>query len=151
MTCVVISPDGRSILTSGLMQGASLWGMDGKLIRRMSNMPKSQGSSGVDEDFTRDDVLSVAFSPHGEYVLVGGQRASLWDLRNGAKWPLKWRAKMGFVTAVAFSPDGRKMLTGFYDGAVRIWDVDVNEDVMVKYGQIEQLSQERETQFHIDQ
>jgi WD40 repeat protein len=64
----------------------------------------------------------AAFSPDGKIVLICGEReARLWATSTGeaAGPPL---VHQGEVTAVAFSPDGGRVLTGSADHTARLWE-----------------------------
>ena len=81
------------------------------------------------------EVRAVAFSPDGGSVLSGGCRE--WDAKNGTTCiegtVRLWDAASGEqlrslrghserVMTVAFSPDGRTILSGSYDSTLKQWD-----------------------------
>jgi WD40 repeat protein/tRNA A-37 threonylcarbamoyl transferase component Bud32 len=84
-------------------------------------------------------IWSVAFSPDGRGVLIGGVDgvAHLWDVRTGKQLgpPL---ARNG-PGPVAFSPDGRRMAIGGRDGRIVLWT-----PPQPKTGSVEQLRLEVE-------
>ncbi len=67
-------------------------------------------------------VNSVAFSPDGYYVLVGGNdnTLKLWDL-SGRE--IQTFGYAGPVLSVAFSPDGKTVLAGGGDNTAKLWDL----------------------------
>jgi S1-C subfamily serine protease/WD40 repeat protein len=70
-------------------------------------------------------VESLAFSPQGKYVAVGmmNRAVRMYDFEKSQCTKLERLESLGQVTAVAFAPDGRKLLAGGYSGLIRTWDV----------------------------
>ena len=67
----------------------------------------------------------VAVSPDGARVLGGSKfdgKLRLWDARTG-KELRRLPGHAGWVTCLAFAPDGARALSGGEDGAVKLWDV----------------------------
>jgi WD40 repeat protein len=131
---VAFSPDGKTLAYStgavtdanGTVGPGMLWDVaTGRLI---SFMPEI-GSTPV--SWVENDLIdSVAFSPDGNTVAVGGEN----DTGNGAIW--LWNPSDGHqvgdailsppsggVTSVAFSPDGKTLAVGGYGGTVWLWNV----------------------------
>ena len=70
------------------------------------------------EPLTRDEVAAV-IRPHlpGRELAIG-----LWDL--GAQKELgRVKAHRGSITALAFSPDGKRLLSASEDATALVWDV----------------------------
>src|SRR5262249_11886058 len=77
-------------------------------------------------------VKAVAFSPDGKTVATRGtdNNARVWEVPTTQHWwpvtppkpvgSLLWH--QGEVSAIAFSPDGRRILTGSTDRFARLWD-----------------------------
>jgi WD40 repeat protein len=121
---VAFSPDGRQVLSGGLDKTLRLWDVaTGKEVR------KFEGHT--------DGVTQVAFSPDGRRAASGcvgpskgegrwgrGQdnAVRLWDVATGQE-VRKLEGHPHHVWSVAFSPDGRQLLSGGEDGSVRLWDV----------------------------
>ncbi|HEU0178926.1 MAG TPA: AAA-like domain-containing protein [Blastocatellia bacterium] len=68
-------------------------------------------------------VFSVAFSPDGKKVAIGGHslEVKVWDAGSGREIKTL-KDYSSPVKSVAFSPDGAILATGSYDGGIRLWD-----------------------------
>jgi hypothetical protein len=125
---VVVSPDGRRLLSGSKDRTMILWDRDtGRVLRRF----RQQGGW----------VQSVAISPDGRRALSGGQDTvvRLWDLESG-NVIREFRGHTEWVFSVAFSPDGRlaystsggSLIGVWHDGndaAIRVWDVETGREV----------------------
>ena len=81
------------------------------------------------------DILSVAFSRDGKYIVSGGQDKTikLWEFQSG----LKIKTFIGHtdrVTSVAFSPDGKQIISGSYDGDIKLWDSQSGQEIKTLKG-----------------
>ncbi len=66
---------------------------------------------------------AAVYSPDGKYIATAGSLgAFLWDAETGALLRT-FRGHTGLVLSVAFSPDGKRVLTGSDDGTARIWQL----------------------------
>lgn len=120
---VAISADGSKILTGSGDKTAKLWdAQTGTELRTISGHAYP--------------VYGVAFSPDGGKVLTGSyyQPTIYDDPLLGDSTARLWNAATGEVirsfnghdldiSTVAFSPDGRKILTGSSDQTAKLWDV----------------------------
>jgi WD40 repeat protein len=79
----------------------------------------------------------VAFSPNGRFIAGGNTGvpsrnhatgAQIWDWRTGREIR-RFEGHGGWVYAVAFSPDGRSLLTGSDDTTARHWDVATGREI----------------------
>jgi WD40 repeat protein len=127
---VAFSPGGEYILTGSRDRTARLWDKQGKQLHVFKGHDK--------------DVLCAVFSPDGKYVLTGSvdETARLWDLQNKKELVvLKKYRDIGdkdggnkdgedndWVYSVAFSPDGKYILTGSRDKTARLWNWQENEE-----------------------
>jgi WD40 repeat protein len=75
------------------------------------------------------DIKQVVFSPFGRLLAFFGSSARevvLWDA--GSATVVRQFAGPGpIASAIAFSPDGKRLACGFAEGSVVIWDVETGE------------------------
>lgn len=87
-------------------------------MQAVVNLPK-----GSTTRLGRGRILDLAFSPDGEYLVVGSS-IGVWWYKLPAVDPIAlWDTERGMITAIAFSPDGQWLATGDGDGLLKVWDV----------------------------
>ncbi len=70
----------------------------------------------------KERVWSVAWSPNGERLASAGGGAEVW-IRDLNRKPVRFfHLDSALITTVAYSPDGKILLTGASDGTVQAWD-----------------------------
>ncbi len=69
-------------------------------------------------------VSSVAFSPDGKTLAVGGGGAViLWDVASRRPIGKPFAGHTGFISGIAFSPDGQTLASASADNTIILWDV----------------------------
>jgi len=109
--CVVFSPDSQCIASSGTDGTIRLWNLEGELIIP----PLDAGSS------------SVCFHPNGRRLAsVGGGQINLWTT-DGHPVEEFFLGESYAFNSIAFSSNGKYLVTGSDGKALRIWDLEGDE------------------------
>jgi WD40 repeat protein len=130
--CVAFSPDGRRIVSGSDDRTIRVWDFDtGAELLRLEGH--------------QDLVTSVAFAPDGRRIVSGScdRTVRIWDAETGVQlaefrgyrgiadhvsvYPDGRRVldpDTGTVSGVAFSPGGRRIVSGLFDKSIRIWDAE---------------------------
>jgi len=76
-----------------------------------------------------DQVVAVAFSPDGKYVVSGSGdgTARVWEAQTGRE--ISRMTHEADVTALAFSPDGKYVASGSRDGTARVWEAQTGREI----------------------
>ncbi|MGD9853849.1 MAG: WD40 repeat domain-containing serine/threonine protein kinase [Planctomycetaceae bacterium] len=116
---LAISPDGRRIVSAGFSMPAQVWDLQ-------------TGYVSAEFGGHRDVVFCVIWAPDGQRIASAGADDGLftvkvWDALSGQQVFALPAGPEYF--AVAFSPDGRSLVTGRPNGSVQVWDARTGEEV----------------------
>jgi len=139
------SPDGQEVLTDNSDSRVRIWSREGQLLQsfvdpeRVDSVRWSPDGTVVltcnDEGFVRIwsregqqlHTLAEAFDCSRSVALVGQKvaisgpdKAQIWQIDTGQLLTTLLEQR-GPVSSMAWSPDGLRLLTGDWDGTVRIW------------------------------
>jgi RNA polymerase sigma factor (sigma-70 family) len=107
------SPDGRTLLTRGDYESPALvWELASGQVRRRLTGQGGMGASGV---FSADGRRRATH--HRDTIY-------LWDADSAEKLH-EFHGHKGAIFALAFSPDGRKLVSGSQDTTALVWDLSV--------------------------
>lgn len=86
-------------------------------------------------------VLTVAFSPDGQYLATGGwdHLAMVWNVSNG-RLVHKLTGHSEPVGNVAFSPDGQLLVTASWDGTAKLWSIRSGHPLHTLSGSLEPMT-----------
>ncbi|MGH7484446.1 MAG: TIR domain-containing protein, partial [bacterium] len=109
---IQITPDGRFAVSASYDKTVKIWDLE------------AEGCVGTLEGH-RGDVYSVAISPGGDLIASTGVNdwtIRLWDLRSGACLQvLELKGKDSAPTAIAFDPNGARLVAGTGGGKIYIY------------------------------
>jgi RNA polymerase sigma factor (sigma-70 family) len=107
---LTFSRDGKTLISRGAENHLRLWDV-------------TAWREGLFADGPGWTIASVAYSPDGKLAAsASSSRIWLWATATG-KAVRTIEAQAATVSAVTFSPDGKSLISGSYDGMVRILDV----------------------------
>jgi len=91
----------------------------------------------------RREIFSVAFSPHGEMFAtvswIFDRAARIWDWKTRRE-RFNLEGHVQNIYAVAFTPDGRSVVTASQDGTARLWNAETGKQHSFLKGQPEPIT-----------
>ena len=120
VNCVALSPDGKLLASGGEDSTVILWNVtDGSKLKVFTGPSKM--------------VMSTVFSPDGQILASASHDGfvRLWDVASKRRRTTFTHG--GWVNSIAFSPDGKMLVSGgeVRDEAVKLWDVDASQNHLI--------------------
>ncbi|HEY7424297.1 MAG TPA: WD40 repeat domain-containing protein [Gemmataceae bacterium] len=113
--------DGKAIFVAVAYHGAKLWNVtNGKEIRSFPGAVKGQRG-----------LWRAAFSRNGTPLTLAVWNSSLQIVNAGNGKVLQRLSEKQWASALAFSPDGAKLVGGAFDGNVHLWEVASGKELWI--------------------
>jgi WD40 repeat protein len=127
VNCVAVTPDGKHVLTGGLDATLRLWDAGtGKEVWRKTEKPGGIWCVAVSPD-GKYAVSSLGMHEAGGWVAGRDHAVRLWDLATG-KLVRTFEGHTDELRGLAFSPDGKFVLSGAFDKTARLWVVETGKE-----------------------
>ena len=107
---LAFSPDGKMLASGGEGGTLCLWRV-------------ADGTSLFQSTVHKSWVAAVAFSPDSKILASGGSELFLWDTTTGTQLRTTHRKLSAQISRLVFSPDGKTLVAGNWDGILELWDV----------------------------
>ena len=121
---LVFSPDGTKLASVGAEGSIVFGGVSGQANWRPDSLIRLTDVSTGQELATLTDIgvpSNLTFSPDGKTVAFSSHgKISLWNIETGTLFD----TSLPPVSALAFSPDGKKLVTGTREGDVQMWNAE---------------------------
>jgi WD40 repeat protein/serine/threonine protein kinase len=105
---LTFSPDGKTLASADFAGTVRFWDLPRTPEFLITGSPTGAG------------VLGIAISPNGKILALVNAFLELWDIKTGRF--IGRSSQERSAMSVAFSPDGKSLATGNFDGALKLWD-----------------------------
>jgi len=118
---IAFSPDGKRIVSGSSDREIQVW--DAATRAELMNIVGHEGKR----------ITSVTFDSHGKRIASAcweDHTARIWDAVTGVELATM-RGHRDSVRSIAFSPDGKRLVTGGLDRTVRVWDSSTGDELLM--------------------
>lgn len=116
---VDFGPQGRMLASCGVDGTVRLWDVEGGLV-----------GQGVTLGKTDEIIMKLDFSPDGTELVTSGEKSvRLWDVRRHSSIGEPVTESPFSFNTVAFSPDGKGLVSSYSDGSIYGWSLPEREPV----------------------
>lgn len=131
VTPVAMSKNGQWIVSGASDGVALLWNVEKKSLEHRLSL-QNENAAAISSRAISSRILSVAFHPKGEHVIIGDDRGTVtfWDVKNG-KMQKKFDKMGGPVNSVSFNRTGSAAMLIAPNTAI-LWDTDVQSSEEIK-------------------
>ncbi len=138
VTAVAFSPDSKQLVTGSGDATVRLWSAETRKQIWSADTPQTrmqtpkvrdllgfESAPGPFDTLAFQWVLAVAYSPDGKTLASSGSSdgtIQLWDAKSGTHIRTL-KGHTDTVRSIAFSPDGKTLVSGSKDDTLRVWDI----------------------------
>ena len=122
--CTSFSPDGKYFITADTEDSVILW--DAQSYEEIRVFERDSNLAGSAEG----RINAISFSPDGRLAVSAGERLILWDVSSGRMSRVfKGHENGSPIVNAIITPDGRTVISGGWDAAIRMWSIASGEEV----------------------